>query len=275
MNVDVTSPVVDVFDALRAANPRWHIAIGNPGTEDGWIPGTAFRTPDAGPFGELLTRMQARLATPDRMTVAASFALRFGWAASVAIAPYLLHRCVPDISLDNISVKFRVDTLFERTAVHVPRGTMLRSEASRHSCIETVASDEALRARLRQALFEQTQPVVDALRKWSGFAPKGTWGQITSSWASQFIAVYERRGCQADAKPVIEAFFAGSDDVARMQPALHPVTLGEVTHLYQRRASCCRFYLLPGKDLCASCPLVSHDDRVARNLAFMKKMLAR
>jgi len=58
-----------------------------------------------------------------------------------------------------------------------------------------------------------------------------------------------------------------------MQPRMHPVTCGEVTHLYQRRASCCRYYLLPQGDLCASCPLVSHDERVARNLQWMQSRL--
>jgi hypothetical protein len=48
-------------------------------------------------------------------------------------------------------------------------------------------------------------------------------------------------------------------------------TLGEVTHLYQRRASCCRYYLLPRGSLCACCPLVSQKERERRNLEWMKK----
>jgi hypothetical protein len=55
---------------------------------------------------------------------------------------------------------------------------------------------------------------------------------------------------QALALPAIESFFSGDDDIAKMQPKMHPVTLGDVTHLYQRRASCCRYYLLPAGSLC-------------------------
>ena len=75
--------------------------------------------------------------------------------------------------------------------------------------------------------------------------------------------------------PVIESLFVGNDAVAKMRPRMHEVTYGEAVHLYQRRASCCRWYLLPQGELCASCPLVSDAERVQRNLAWMKKQLER
>jgi hypothetical protein len=56
---------------------------------------------------------------------------------------------------------------------------------------------------------------------------------------------------------------------------VHEVTYLGATHVYQRRASCCRIYLLPGQELCASCPLVSQGERVERNRAWMKVQLER
>jgi len=47
------------------------------------------------------------------------------------------------------------------------------------------------------------------------------------------------------------------------------------THLYQRHASCCRYYLLPQGQLCASCPLVSQEERLERNAEWMQKQLDR
>ncbi len=55
---------------------------------------------------------------------------------------------------------------------------------------------------------------------------------------------------------------------------VHEVTYLDATHLYQRRASCCRIYLLPRMELCASCPLVSQEERLARR-AWMKTQLER
>lgn len=60
--------------------PQWFVEIGEPhGT--GWIQGTALRTANAGPFHALLAQSGARLHTADRRTIAAAFALRYGWSA--------------------------------------------------------------------------------------------------------------------------------------------------------------------------------------------------
>jgi hypothetical protein len=58
-----------------------------------------------------------------------------------------------------------------------------------------------------------------------------------------------------------------------MQPRLHAVGYRDATHVYQRRASCCRFYMVPEGELCASCPLVPQEERLARNRAWMKRQL--
>jgi hypothetical protein len=259
---------------LETIEPKWRIEIGVPDDSPLWIRGEEFMRASEGPFHSLLSRIEQRFRTSDRKTVAASFALRFGWTSSAAIAPFLLHRCVPDVSLGNVSLKFREDTLFERTAIHVARGIVLRTgfEAN-DGGPESVADETALLESLRSSLYAQAEPVVDALYAWSGFSKKGAWGQITSSWASQFINVCDRFGGQAQARPIVETFFAGGDILAATQPRLHPVTLANVTHLYQRRATCCRYYLLTQGSLCASCPLVSHEERMRRNIEWMGKHL--
>jgi hypothetical protein len=267
--------LVEIYEALGALDASWRVEIGRP-SGPGWMAGDDFRTAAAGPFNQLLTRIGERAGTADKRTIAASFALRFGWASAIAIAPYLRFRCVPDISLDNVSFKFRESTFFERTAIHAPRGLVVRDDPrAAHPMLTTVENEEALLAALRTALVEQSRPVVDALYSWSGFAPRGTWGQLTSSWASHFTALCEDPHDQRRMLPQIEALFAGHDIVAEMQPRMHAVTCLGVTHLYQRRASCCRYYLLPQGNLCASCPLVSHDERLERNRAWMKTQLER
>ena len=98
---------------------------------------------------------------------------------------------------------------------------------------------------------------------------------LTSSWAAQFTALCQNQNDQRAMLPVIESLFVGNDDVFKMRPRMHAVAYGEAVHLYQRRASCCRWYLLPQGELCASCPLVSDEERVRRNLAWMKQQLER
>jgi hypothetical protein len=269
------SPIAAIYDALRARNASWSVDIGRP-SGPGWIAGSDLRNALAGPFNELLLRIGNRQGSTDRKTIAASFALRYGWASAMAIAPYLEHSCVPDISLENISLKFKESTFFERTAIHEPRGVMtIADPAASHPAVTTVADRHELLRALRSALVSQAMPVVEALHEWSGFARRGTWGMLTSSWAAHITSLHGDSRDQRPALPILRAFFAGDDVVAIMQPRMHEVTCLGATHLYQRRASCCRIYLLPHHELCASCPLVSHEERVDRNLAWMKTQLAR
>lgn len=239
-----SSPIEQAFTALQSRKASWNATIGRP-DGPGWITGTQLRDAASGPFNELLLRIGERAGTNDRRTIAASFALRVGWASAMAIAPYLHHRCVPDISLDNVSFKFKETTFFEATAIHVPRGVAASCARAPHPLVATVAGDDALRDVLRQALASQAEPVVEALYQWSGFARKGTWGMLTSSWASQFTGLCADADDQRDMLPVIEAFFAGDDIVSATQPRMHAVTYEGVTQLYQRRSTCCRYYLLP------------------------------
>lgn len=269
------SPIAEIYDALRACNASWSVDIGRP-SGPGWIAGADLRDALAGPFNELLLRIGSRQGSADRKTIAASFALRYGWASAMAIAPYLKHGCVPDISLDNISLKFKESTFFERTAIHEPRGVMtIGDPAANHPAVATVADRHELLRALRSALVSQATPVVEALHEWSGFARRGTWGMLTSSWAAHITSLHGDSRDQRPALPILRAFFAGDDVVAVMQPRMHEVSCLGATHLYQRRASCCRIYLLPNNELCASCPLVSQEERVDRNLAWMKTQLTR
>jgi ferric iron reductase protein FhuF len=257
--------IAHVYEDLRVWQPSWTVELSRP-SGAGWIEGVAFRDASAGDFHDLLIHIGERQRSPDRKTIAASFALRYGWSAGAAIAPYITHRAVPDLALENVSLKFSPSTFFERTALHDPRGVV------------GVASEgytPALNARLREALVGQAEEVVRSLHDWSGFSVRGIWGQITSSWASQFINVCACLSQQSDALPLMAPFFDGDDIVAAMRPRVDPVTHRGVTHVYQRRASCCRYYLIPGGTLCASCPLVSDEERRRRNIEYMDRLLAK
>jgi ferric iron reductase protein FhuF len=270
-----TSPLVAVLHELRTTRSNWHVAIGQP-TETGWITGTDLMTAREGPFHALLSRIGARLRTSDRRTIAASFALRYAWSSGVAIAPYILRHCVPKIFLDNISFKFHENTAFERVALHQPAGVMLRQEGTRpHPLIELLPSQDELTAWLRTSLTQQAQPIVEALYEWSGFSVRGTWGMITSSWGSQFMNICEEIEEQKVGLPYALNFFEGNDLVSQMKPDFYPVTYKNVTHIYHRRSSCCRYYKLPHGQYCASCPLVSQEERIQRNRDWMQYLLER
>lgn len=264
------SPIIAIYDELRMMQPKWDVVIGNP-REPGWITGTDFLTATEGPFSALLSRIGEKARTTDRKTIAASLALRYGWSSGVAIAPYLLHQCVPNIALDNISLKFTENTLFERVALHRPEGVMLQQErGAPHPGIQFLPNPTSVLVWLRKSLVRQASPIVDALYRWSSFSQKGIWGMITSSWGAQFFHIFGEIATQKSGLPLVQQFFAGYDVVFQTQPNFYPVTYKHVTHIYHRRATCCRYYLLPQGSYCASCPLIPQEERLRRNMEWMK-----
>jgi ferric iron reductase protein FhuF len=267
------SPISEVYQELQALRPQWYVEIGEPrGT--GWIRGTALQTTSRGPFQVLLSQIGDKLHTADRRTIAAAFALRYGWSAGMAIAPYMLRHCVPTLTLDNVSFKFHDNTLFERVALHHPTGVMWHpTRRVSHPFVQWLPSHAALLAYLRTSLVQQAQPIVDTLSAWSRFSIKGLWGMITSSWGAQFIIICRELGTPTSGLQDIVSLFSGNDVVSQMQPHVYPVTYNQVTHLYHRRAACCRYYLLPQGHYCASCPLVSQEERIQRNQEWMKNLL--
>jgi hypothetical protein len=270
---DETPPLVSIFRALHARHSNWYVEIGKP-SGTGWIAGTDLRTAMQGPFHTLLSAIGEGLHTSDRLTIVASFALRYGWASGIAIAPYLFYQCVPKISLDNVSFKFHANTLFERAALHQPEGVMLQQDGLRqHSSIQVLSDTKALLSSLRDNLVQQAEPIVEALYHWSHFSIRGTWGLITSSWGSQFTTISREIDGPERVLPHVRQLFEGDDVVSQMQPHFYPVTYQNATHVYHRRSSCCRFYKIPQGQLCASCPVVSQEERIRQNQVYMKHLL--
>jgi ferric iron reductase protein FhuF len=260
--------LVRVYDELRMVHPDWYVEFGRR-CGDGWIPGDALRWPDLPPFSDLLSRIGQRLMTSDRKVIAASFALRFGWSAGAAVAPYLLKSCVPDVALDKVSFKFSTQTFFEKLSLH-DRDAIV-SENPSHVLNPWARPDSALAAALRRTLVTQADPVVHALHEWSRFSARAIWGQIASSWGAQFTSVLGHLGRHIEALEQARMFFDEPAFLRGMSPRFYAVTHRNRTRIYHRAASCCLYYRLPSGKYCANCPLISQAERVRRNKEWIEK----
>jgi len=277
LRVEDTSPILGVYERLRQLHPNWHVELGEQ-RGAGWLLGTALLRPHEGPFASLLANIGERMQTTNRKIVAASFALRFGWSSGASLAPFLLERCVPDISLENVSLNFTEGALFERIAEHTPRGAMLSGEGPNHPLVERLVHEDGdsegrwhagLSARMRSELVAQAEPVVRALYGWSNLPKKTLWGQVLSSWAGQVTSIYAELGRHLEALDAVENLFKSTCPHLVMRPTMYPVSHASVTHVHQRRATCCLYYKLPNTQRCASCPLISQAERETRNRAWM------
>jgi len=165
-----------------------------------------------------------------------------------------LHRCVPDLRLGSASFRFDERTLFERVSLHTA------SAIEKGDLLEVLRND----------LVEQTEPVVDALHGWSELSHRAIWGQIAASWGAQFVNVFTHLGEPLRALEHLAAFFDDPRLPFRMQPEFYPLTHAGVTRIFQRRAACCFYHKIPDGKNCMSCPLISRDERLARNVASLR-----
>ena len=257
-HIQPVSSIPNAYAYLKTLHPKWDVALGVPNGK-GWLRGSDLFFPDAVPFRSLLQALGARREAEDRRSMAASFALRFGSSAGVAIAPFLLCRAVPNMSLDNISLKFGGNGLFERAALHQAEGAI---GANEHQT-------EDLRRYLRQTLVDQATPVVDALHAWSRFSVRAIWGMITSSWGSQFAQVMQHVDAPHAGWTEAEHFFDGDDVIQQMRPQFYDVSHQGCMQVFHRRSACCRYYLMPEGNYCASCPLSPQEESIRRSKEWM------
>jgi ferric iron reductase protein FhuF len=266
-----TSSIAEAYAYLQTLDPNWFVVMGKP-TGPGWLHGADLLQPDQEPFCRLLNALGTPWQTADRRTLVATFALRYGWSAGAAIAPFLLCRLVPNVSLDNISIKFACQNhLFERVALHRAEGTILSSGCDKNpGMLHKASSLHQLRQSLRHLLVQQATPVVEALHHWSRFSTKALWGMITSSWGSQFVHIMQQIDAQDAGWTEAERFFDGHDLVALMRPRFYQVIHHQRRRIFHRRSACCRYYLVPHGGYCASCPLIPEAESMARNKQWME-----
>lgn len=257
-HIHPVSSIPDAYAYLKTLHPNWDLVLGVP-DGNGWLRGSDLLFPDAVPFRDLIQVLGARRETEDRRAMVASFSLRFGWSAGVAIAPFLLCRAVPNMSLDNISLKFGEYGLLERVALHRAEGVIGADEGQ----------TEDLRRYLRQTLVGQATPIVDALHAWSRFSVRAIWGMITSSWGSQFVQVMQHLDVSHAGWTEAEHFFDGDGEMQQMRPHFYDVSHQGRTRVFHRRSACCRYYLMPEGNYCASCPLIPQEESIRRNKEWM------
>ena len=248
---------------LVEVNPRWSLMLERANSA-AWISGQALQDACAGPLNDRLLLIGDAMKTDNRKVIAASFALRYAWSAAAVIAPLLIYRRVPNVSLQHCYFKFSEQNLFQRLAV---------KPSSLAGSREYLTLNSDSMACLREQLINQASPLVDALQQWSGFSKKALWGQISSTWASLFITICDEIPQTLDPKHCLDMFFDAAQLPMTMKPEVYPVTHQQTTRLYQRRSSCCLYYKISEKRLfCSSCPLLDKASRLLRNQMSLQQL---
>ncbi|MGW7261047.1 (2Fe-2S)-binding protein [Streptomyces sp. NPDC054834] len=265
------SPLSDAYARLTEAYPG--LAVTELGPEDPaprgghWVRAASLAEGGADLAGFLawdeaqVLRDYGQRARPD---VVASFGLhRYAWPACLLITvPWFLHRRVPRLPVTQVSY----DRTAGRMAVRAASFACLPDDpAAALPGAVVVPDEEALRHRVRAAVAEHLEPVLD------GFGPRmrrrgrALWGMATDELVEGLWYVAHLLGEQERAVRELELLLPGATRPYVGSAAFRTLTGPDGEPLPTRdRASCCMFYTLRPEDTCATCPRTCDTDRVAK-----------
>jgi hypothetical protein len=238
--------------------------------DPGWIGAQALIAPAEGPLAALLSQFGTLGLAPSQKGASASLLLRIGWASGFVIGAYLAAGIVPNVR--DYALRFSARGMLNGLWVRSMTLTRLASSDNADDLEpDQCLSRDALRRALLGSLLEFTEPILEALHRWSRFSRHALWSMVTSSWAEQFISIARQLGDHRLGAREAQALFALDARVADAAPELYPVHAGDQDSTCQRRASCCLYYRSPRRDFCASCPIIPADERLERNRGWVAR----
>ncbi|MFJ3927422.1 (2Fe-2S)-binding protein [Streptomyces sp. NPDC090022] len=202
--------------------------------------------------------------SPGRPDVVAGFGLhRYAWPVCLLFTvPWFLHRRVPRLPADAV-------------ALHRTRGRLsVRVES--FACLPddpaaglpgalVVADEEALRARVRDAVAEHLAPVAE------GFAPRmrrgrrAVWGMLTDDVAEGLWYVGGLLGEGDRARAELDLLLPGGTAPYTGGSGFRTLHAPDGSELPTRdRAGCCLFYTIRPADTCITCPRTRDAERITR-----------
>jgi hypothetical protein len=102
------------------------------------------------------------------------------------------------------------------------------------------------------------------MRTKCGIGKPALWGVIEDRIGSMILFAARLAGQTATCENDLQVWATVRQSVRRAQSRVIWIEHGGNQHAFMKRSACCLFYKLPEHDYCATCPLLSENERESR-----------
>lgn len=271
-----THPITATLARLATVDEHFRTQLlTEPDAEPGWLSTATLIAPGASHIDELLAHVAAHYKAE---SLQPAVSLWFGHHAfgvmAVAIACYLVEGRVPDLTPENVWLRFEEDGDLGAFAWRGHNFAAMKDDpdAGHPDCI-VLPSRDALREYLRASIIAHFIPIIDALRTRSSFGKPGLWALASDSSASAFTWVAEMLGDVSLGLEEARMFGAAPSPLQRKRDFIHIEHCG-LSYEMPERISCCLYFKVEGGEYCSSCPHRPQEEQVERIKSWLEKRAA-
>ncbi|NUS73231.1 MAG: hypothetical protein HOQ05_07480 [Corynebacteriales bacterium] len=178
------------------------------------------------------------------------------WMAVPAVAGWVAHRQVLDLSENAVAVRFTPDSPYMRFGM-LTRAVahMDRDDDSRPSSVTLTHEDDVLEFLATQLIVGHFTPAVDAFRALSGLGTRILWGSVAVALTHPVstLSTLLRRDFSAELRG-LQSLLGPNGRLVDFAPVRDDAGNVETRPL---RRTCCQKMRIPGSTNCVSCPLLS------------------
>ncbi len=275
----MSHPLQTSLNRLQQISTYLKAETGLPQTE-GWHSPAELFASNSSKLNHLIAYVQTTYQTDSPEIVASALLNGYQWIVIVpALACYLSERRVPDLSLNNVRVRFDEATepdFADKINYRHGRFWVLPDDpAAQHPDVIVLPNLEALRLQLRTSIESHLDWVLTQLQGVICVRSSTLWRTVADRCAGTIIWLgQELNGCfdQPDRiEAEVAAFIQAPGSALRNQrTGILKITYQDYTRLFLRRGSCCYAFRTPEHNYCATCPLQPRDQRERRLLERIK-----
>jgi hypothetical protein len=266
-------PLAQTLDSVRRLSAYLKADIDvSPGPD--WLT-AADLAPGAAPLEALIAATQARLRTTAPTITASALLQSNQWPLiSTAIACYLVHRRVPDLSIVSVRTHYNAEHEADALALNSGRFAALPNDfAADHLDAVVVANVDALRTTVRTSIEAHLSAVIEQLCAHFACKPRGLWLNVADALARTIVWLMQEHA-PATTAAQIEAEIAAliripASPLYRRQIGLIELAYHGRSQVFLDRATCCFWYKAEGGDYCSTCPKRTLNDRRERLLRYL------